>query len=36
VVNYDLESGQIADEFRTHSKFGESGVSMIVNEFKNA
>ena len=36
VVNYDLESGKIADEFRTHSKFGESGISMIVNEFKNA
>ena len=36
VFNYDLESGKIADEFRTHSKFGEGGISMIVNEFKNA
>lgn len=26
VVNYDLESGQIADEFRTHSKFGDQGI----------
>ena len=25
VVNYDLESGQIADEFRTHNKFGKEG-----------
>ena len=36
VVNYDLESGQIADEFDMGDKLGADGVAMIVNEFKNA
>lgn len=36
VVSYDLESGQIADEFNLRGKLGDTGCSMIVNEFKNA
>lgn len=36
LVNYDLESGKIADEFNLKEKLGENGASMIVNEFKNA
>lgn len=36
VINYDLESGQIADEFNMENKLGAKGIGMIVNEFKNA
>ena len=36
VVNYDLESGQVADEYNMQDKLGARGIEMIVNEFKNA
>ena len=36
VVNYDLEAGQISDEFKLHEKYGGKGVDMLVNEFRNA
>ena len=36
IVNFDLEAGQIADEFDLSAKLGDNGASMIVNEFKNA
>ena len=36
VVNYDLEKGQVADEYNLRGKLGDAGTTRIVNEFKNA
>ena len=35
VINYDLEKGQIADEFNTEDTLGDLGVDQVVNELKN-
>ena len=35
VISYDLEKGQIADEFHTEEALGELGVDQVVNEMKN-
>ena len=35
VINYDLEKGQIADEYHTKEALGELGLDQVVNEAKN-
>jgi len=35
LINYDLEKGQIADEFHTEEALGDMGVDQVVNELKN-
>ena len=35
VINYDLEKGQIADEYHTKEALGDLGLDQIVNEAKN-
>ena len=36
LINFDLEKGVVSDEIRTTTKLGSEGISMMVNEFKNA
>ena len=35
VINYDLEKGQIADEYHTKDALGDLGLDQVVNEAKN-
>ena len=35
VINYDLEKGQIADEYHTKEALGDLGLDQVVNEAKN-
>ena len=36
LINFDLEKGQIAEEYDTREVLGIDGLDQVVNEYKNA
>jgi hypothetical protein len=36
LINFDLEKGQVSEDFHFKKQLGENGIEGIVNEYKNA